>query len=464
MTLGSWPLIAGFILLAGCGAEGIVTPPPPPPPAPRPGSIVVTAQTGGADTDPHSYRVALDSQASVPLPDSGVRFPDLAAGSHQLTLSDLPINCSTVDNPRTVQVGEGQALTVIFGVTCISIAPVLQVRVTTGGQGADPAGYTLFLDDEVGRPVGLDDTVVFPGLTVGPHVVRLTGESSACRSRPTSPIVVVLAAMETQVIPIRVVCAIGVGGRILLDEGNAIVAVDPTGDNRVVLAEGMGARWSPDGSRIVFVSIRDGNRELYLMNPDGSGQTRLTETAGAESGPAWSPDGRRIAFSSDSGRIGILDLVSGERTTLVPGASPAWSPDGTRIAFNRTPAGGCSFFGCASDLRVINVDGSNDGLLARDGGLPSWSPDGQTIAFQRRGFLFVSPSGLFLRDMNTGGLTRVPGGERGSSAVWASTARALAFVANDQVGGPELTILLLDDPNSVPIKTGLFQVRPTSWR
>lgn len=56
---------------------------------------------------------------------------------------------------------------------------------------------------------------------------------------------------------------------------------------------------SPDGSRICFVSTRDGNEEIYVMNADGSGETRLTSAASADRSPTFSPDGRRIVFVSD---------------------------------------------------------------------------------------------------------------------------------------------------------------------
>ena len=56
--------------------------------------------------------------------------------------------------------------------------------------------------------------------------------------------------------------------------------------------------WSPDGRRIAFLSRRDGNKALYVMNADGSGQRRLTRDASNSATPAWSPDGRTIAFES----------------------------------------------------------------------------------------------------------------------------------------------------------------------
>ena len=57
-------------------------------------------------------------------------------------------------------------------------------------------------------------------------------------------------------------------------------------------------QWSPDGRRITFVSVRDGNEEIYVMNAEGSDQTRLTYNPGRDISPVWSPNGEHIAFSS----------------------------------------------------------------------------------------------------------------------------------------------------------------------
>ena len=63
-------------------------------------------------------------------------------------------------------------------------------------------------------------------------------------------------------------------------------------------ADDFAPAWSPDGRRIAFVSNRDGNDEIYVMNADGTAVTRLTMNPGEDGGPIWSPDGKQILFVS----------------------------------------------------------------------------------------------------------------------------------------------------------------------
>src|SRR5205814_2505405 len=89
---------------------------------------------------------------------------------------------------------------------------------------------------------------------------------------------------------------------------------------------------------IAFVSTRDGNAEIYVMNPDGSAQTRLTNDAASDRHPTWSPDGRRIAFTSTRDGNAEIYVMNADgsapaRLTNTPSneSSPAWSPAGDHI-------------------------------------------------------------------------------------------------------------------------------------
>ena len=99
---------------------------------------------------------------------------------------------------------------------------------------------------------------------------------------------------------------------------------------------------APDTAKIAFVSNRDGNREIYIMNPDGTEKVRLTQNFSVDLYPTWSPNGEEILFVSD--RDGSRDLYlmdadgSNVRRALKKSARrehPTWSPDGKRIAYER---------------------------------------------------------------------------------------------------------------------------------
>jgi Tol biopolymer transport system component len=158
-------------------------------------------------------------------------------------------------------------------------------------------------------------------------------------------------------------------------------------------AEFGNAAFSGNNGKILFDSDRDsGNNELYVINADGTGQTRLTNSEEWEQQSSWSPDGAKIAFTRDLGgyrTIYVMDADGGSPVQLTnppPGviqrdSEPAWSPDGNKIAFTRSYYVGDDY---RSDIYVMNADGSNQTKLT-DSPInnwgPSWSPDGTKIAF-----------------------------------------------------------------------------------
>ena len=141
---------------------------------------------------------------------------------------------------------------------------------------------------------------------------------------------------------------------------------------------------SPDGTKVAFNSIRDGNLEIYVMDADGGNPVNLTRDGAYDQAPAWSPDGQRIAFERSGGggrgpQIFVMNADGSgvERLTHEPqaswGRSPAWSPDGSSIAYDgddgisiMDPAGG--------GMRLVSPEGQFVGQ-------PSWSPDGAWIAY-----------------------------------------------------------------------------------
>ena len=143
--------------------------------------------------------------------------------------------------------------------------------------------------------------------------------------------------------------------------------------------------WSPDGSKIVFQSDRDGNGEIYAMNSDGTNPTRLTNNSSDDNSPSWSPDGSKIVFhSTRNGNSQIYSMnVDGTNPTRLTNNSaadsnPSWSPDGSKIAFFSTRDGDYEIY-------TINADGTNPTRLTNKTGVdsnPAWSPEGNKIAFR----------------------------------------------------------------------------------
>jgi TolB protein len=160
--------------------------------------------------------------------------------------------------------------------------------------------------------------------------------------------------------------------------------------------------WSPDGRKLAFVSRRDGNSEIYVINADGSEQENLTQHPARDSHPSWSRDGRKLAFVSrrdGNSEIYVMNADgSGLRNvTRTPSNDlrPAWSPDGRAIAFvkmilkkcprprDKTP---CNNDVYEPNLYVVNGDGSGLRRLTTQWAAlvnPSWSADGKTIRFGR---------------------------------------------------------------------------------
>ena len=201
-----------------------------------------------------------------------------------------------------------------------------------------------------------------------------------------------------------------------------IFKIEPDGSGLVQLTSNAAwdtdPSWSPDGTRLAFSSNRDGDDDVYVMNADGSGVVAVTSSGtGNDLQPDWSRDGSQIAFVR-SGDIYVVSSSGGSPVKLGRGRAPAWSPTASRIAFARNEG----------DIYVMGADGSNVRPLTSgfDADFPEWSPDGRSIAFEA-----VDPNvdetRIYVMGADGSGLRALAGSSEDHSPSWSPDGTRLAF-------------------------------------
>ena len=225
-------------------------------------------------------------------------------------------------------------------------------------------------------------------------------------------------------------------------------------------------RWSPDGSRLTFVSNRDERPQLWSIDPTGGEPERMVETKNAVGSYSWSPDGNRIVFLAPRAltadeerkvktrddaivvdtnfafpRVHIVDVATKRVRELPLGdisASEAkWSPDSRMLAVTVTPTPKADD-GSRSDIWIVNPDSGAGAPLKLATGpgpdaSPDWSPDGRQIAFLTRAVAGAIGSQRLAVMPATGGAARVfvePRSFTPAGPQWSADGRTIHFTAS----------------------------------
>ena len=389
ITHRRWLLVAAMLvsmLAAGCNDST----------GPSTGAAQVTVTTIGVELDTNGYSVAIDGGAGhlIPVNDT-MTFTGLSAGSHGVLLAGLASNCATQGeaNPRTVNVVAGVTARVAFSVTCVATRGRILFASDRSGtpqihtMNSDGTGVTQLTSDTVGAeyPRWSPDGTKFvyaslrsipdPIFTLGDYVlvVRNADGSGGRALAYLNHVFVPVPSWSPDGSRIAFVSnVVGSGLQIF------VVNADGTGLRQFAnLSVNIGVAWSPDGSKIALSAYGGAKYNIFVLDVNDATRTQLTSTpGGTDREPAWSPDGSRIAFVSDrdgDDEIYVMNADGSGQIRLTTSAGldlwPAWSPDGSQIAFDSHRDGNIQIY-------VMNVDGSGQLPITRDAWndmMPSWA-------------------------------------------------------------------------------------------
>jgi TolB protein len=446
------------------------------------GDLDVTAATTGDDLD-DAYTVTVDAGAAQPIgANATITIAGLSAGNHDVELGDVAANCTVAgDNPRTVLVPDAGTVATTFDVACTAEIADLTVGNTTSGNGA-PAGYDFSVDGGAAQALAANTQEVVAGVAVGDHTVELLNVPANCTVAGDNPRTVAVTTtggtttfdvtceagsltVDTHTLGLGLDTgynvAIGGGTPAAVDANGSTTFADTgigdvtvelqdvaanctvSGDNprTVTLTDGVTSTTQFDvacfqtlSGKIAFESDKDGDREVYIMNPNGSGQENVTNDRGAanaDGSPDVAPDGSAMLFESDraGGNFDVWKLSLAGLENLTASAAverdPSYAGDFTGIAFARKTSS------TNWTIWKMNVNGTTP--LAVSSGVgndtqPAYSPDGQWILFRsdRDG-----DGEIYVVNVSSGVETRltVDGADDGKPA-WNNDGSAILWVSN----------------------------------
>jgi len=204
--------------------------------------------------------------------------------------------------------------------------------------------------------------------------------------------------------------------------------------------------WSADGEKIIYTSYRRNSPELYIYNLY-TGATQLLSSGGVNYAADWSMDGEKIVFTSSKGgnaEIYVHTVKSGktQRLTFHRGidTSPVWSPSGREIAFVSDRSG-------SPQVYLMDAEGANIRRITYEGTYydsPAWSPDGTRLAFVAR---IESRFDIYVYHLKTTAITKLTENSgRNENPSWSPDSRHLVFSSN-RSGTPQLYLVDFDGAN-----------------
>ncbi len=217
-----------------------------------------------------------------------------------------------------------------------------------------------------------------------------------------------------------------------------LAIMDSDGANHRFITNGQSKaltpRYSPDYSKIAYLSYMDGNPRIYVYDIGTGQQTLVTQSSNPTFAPRWSPDGRYLLYSmAIAGNTDIYRVPAAGGTPIRLTFSPAievggsYSPDGSQIVFESDQSG-------TQQCYIMNTDGSNQRRISFFGGrcaTPEWSPRGDQIAFTH----IVGDFHIAVMNTNGRGMRTLTNGWQDEAPTWAPNGRIIQFFRTERNSG-----------------------------
>ena len=256
------------------------------------GTVEVVTTSAGSPPDPDGYQLQLDGAPAQPIGISAtVSIPAVAPGAHTVGLVGLAANCSLDgDNPRPVTVSAGAVAPVAFTISCTALPPStgsIAITTATTGTDQDADGYTVTIDNGSPGAVGTSASVTVPGLSPGPHTVRLGGLAANCTPQGENPRTVAVTAGETATTTFAVICTATTGALTVTISGlpagtsAAVTVTGPNSFSQAVTATATLADLAPGSYTVAAADVANGGTQ-YTPSP----KSRVVAVAAAATATA----------------------------------------------------------------------------------------------------------------------------------------------------------------------------------
>lgn len=220
--------------------------------------------------------------------------------------------------------------------------------------------------------------------------------------------------------------------------------------------------WSPDGSRLAYVSFENKKPVVYVQELASNRRTAVANFKGSNSAPGWSPDGQRLAIALSREGITQIFIINADGTDLrrltsssAIDTEPCFSPDGRTIYFTSDRSGGPQIY-------RMNADGSDARRVTFNGSYnisPAISPDGKMLTYiSRRDGRFQ----VYVLDLATSQETRLSDGPRDESPSFAPNGKYVMF-ASDADGRGTLSVASVDGTTRYSLSSRASAIREPAW-